>query len=443
MANYIPPHKRQMKDGAKALVGSSLNSRSLVHKFEQNLKLSGSYNSGSCSSSERVMRNGKDASLGGRYAYAKTCLSRLCIAESTEEDEHHGPGSFRLQHISRESTLYNKQRQIPYVLVSFHKKTGTNNLNKNRSLENPLISIAEQILPNLLAFQNKRVEGSSKEFGERKICFVARFGKVLFHGIPSFNMGTLLERSEYESSLSRIMRSFNTNVPKSFTEAVLNVVVPGIGVELEEEKEYYYVRVTDKSCPDVSFSCKCTATGYGGLELQKARLARLANILYILYNKIQTNNERHMIVDIACVGKDLDLRLMLSTRKIVTKPTDEEKHGFEKVIKSASVDINVKGGLSFPLENESFEGRYRVTGIGHTTSRCFKNLSISIKLNKADRYDFITSTAEVTNQVVLNMDDISEKLKGSNLETGQLEKMLEDNMELIWSCFLSLECCFT
>ncbi|KAI3859965.1 hypothetical protein MKW92_012984 [Papaver armeniacum] len=429
MANYIPPHKRQLKDGAKVLEGSSFNSRSLVHKFQQNLKLSGNYNSESCSS-ERVMRNGKDASLGGRYAYAKTCLSRLCIAESTEEDEHHGPGSFRLKHISRESTLYNKQRQIPYVLVSCRQKTVTNNLTQNRPVENPLKSIAEKILPNLLAFQNKRVEGSSKEFGERKICFVARFGKVLFHGIPSFNMGTLLERSEYEASLSRILRSFNTNVPKSFTEAVLNVVVPGIGVEFEEEKEYYYVRVTDKSCPDVSFSCKCTATGIGGLELEKARL-------------IQTNNERHMIVDIACVGKDLDLRLMLSTRKIVTKPTDEEKHGLEKVIKSASVDRNVKGGLRFPLENESFEGRYRVTGIGHTTSRCFKNSAISIKLNKADRYDFITSTAEVTNQVVLNMDAISEKLKGSNLETGQLAKMLEDNMELIWCCFLSLECYFT
>ncbi|KAI3926010.1 hypothetical protein MKW98_028146 [Papaver atlanticum] len=348
MANYIPPHKRQLKDGAKVLEGSSLNSRSLVHKFRKNLKLSGSYNSKSCSS-ERVMRNSKDASLGGRYAYGKSCLSRLCIAESTEEDEHQSPGSFRLKHISLESTLYNKQRQTPYVLVSCHKKPGTNDLNKNRSLENLLISIAEQILPNLLAFRNKRVEGSSKEFEEGKICFVARFGKVLFHGIPSFNMGTLLERSEYEASLSRILRSFDTNVPKSFTEAVLNVVVPGIGV-------------TDKSCPDVSFSCKCTATGIGGLELEKARL-------------IQTNNERHMIVDIACVGKDLDLRLMLSTRKIVTKPTDEEKHGLKKVIKSAAVDRNVKGG--------------------------------------------------------------------SNLETGQLAKMLEDNMELIWSCFLSLECYFT
>ncbi|MCL7031126.1 hypothetical protein MKW94_029382 [Papaver nudicaule] len=421
MANYIPPHKRQLKDGAKPLAGSSLNSGSLAHKFQKNVNLSGSssYNSESCSS-ERVMRKGKDASLGGRYLYPKSCLSRLCIIDSTEEEVHPYPG-LMLKHISWESTLYKKQGtgKTPYVLVSAHKKTGTNKLNKSSSVENPLISVAEQILPNLLAFRNKRVEGSSKEFEEASIYFAARFGRVLFHGIPSCNMDTLRDRSEYEASLSQILRSFNTNVPASFTESVLNVVVPEIEVDFDEEKEYYYVRVVDKSHPEVCLSCKCTATG------------------------IETNNERHMIVDVACVEKDLDFRLMLSTRKIVAEPSDEEKHDLEKVIKSAVVDQNEKGGLKFPIENESFEGRYRVVGIGHITSKAFKNSSIGVKLNGADRYDFITSTAEVTNHVVLKMTGICETLKANNLETSQLAKMLEDNMELIWKYFLRLECCFT
>ncbi|KAI3926007.1 hypothetical protein MKW98_028143 [Papaver atlanticum] len=416
MKKYVPPHKRHLKDGAKALEGSSQNSLSLARKFQQKLNLSGSFSSEPYPS-ERAMRKDKDASFGGRYAYAKSFLSRLCIVDSTKKEDQQYSGSITLEHISLESILYKKHGRTPYVLVCSHKKTGTNELNKNSSVENPLISVAEQILPNLLAFRNKSVQGSSKEFEEGK--FVARFGKVLFHGIPSLTVDTLLDKSRYEASLSRIFRSFNTNVPRSFTESVLNVVVPGIGVDFDEEKEYYYVRVADKSCPDVSLSCKCTAAG------------------------IETNNVRHVIVDAACVEGDLDLRLMLFTRKIVTEHTDEAKHDLEKLIKSAVVDGNEKGGLRFPLGNESSKGRYRVVGIGHTTTRAFKNSSIRVKLNEADRYDFITSTAEVTNHVVLKMTGISEKLKANNLESDQLAKMLEDNMKLIWNYFLRLECCFT
>ncbi|KAI3862376.1 hypothetical protein MKX03_014394 [Papaver bracteatum] len=430
MASYIPPHKRQLKDGAKALEGSSLNPESLVHKFKQNLDLSGSYKSKS-HSSERVMRKAwesKGTSLGGRYAYAKSCLSRLCIVDSTEEEEHQYPGAIRLEHITSKSSLYKElgsHGNIPYFLVSSHKKTGTTELNKNSSIEIPLISVAGQILPNLLAFQKERVEGSSKEV-EGKISFVARFGKILFHTKPRFDVDKPRDRSEYEASLGQMKRIFNASVPKSFTESVLNAVVTEIGVDLEEEKEYYYVRVADKSCPDVSLSCKCTATGVGGLELRK----------------IETINVRHMIVDIACVEKDLDLRLMLSTRKIETI-TDEEKHDLGKLIESAIVDQNVKGGLRFPLGNESFEGRYFVVGTGHTTLTAYKNSSIRVKLNEADRYDFIASTAEVTNHVVLKMTGLSEKLKADNLEKDQLAKMLEDNMKIIWNHFLRLKCCFT
>ncbi|KAI3964981.1 hypothetical protein MKW92_031381 [Papaver armeniacum] len=433
MANYIPPHKRQLKDGAKALEGSSLNSQSLVHKFKHNLNLSGSYKSES-HPSERVLRKAwksKGTSLGGRYAYAKSCSSRLCIVDSNEEqEEHQYPGAIRLEHITSKSSLYKEpgsHGSVPCVLISSHKKTGTNELNKNSSIENPLISVAEQILPNLLAFQNERVEGSSEEFEEGKISFVARFGKILFHTKPWFDVDKLRDRSEYEASLGQTKRIFNASVPKLFTESVHNAVVTEIGVDLEEEKEYYYVRVADNSRPYVSLSCKCTATGVGGLELRK----------------IETINERHIIVDIACVEKDLDLRLMLSTRKIVTEPTDEEKHDLEKLIKSAVVDQNEKGGLRFPLGNESFEGRYHVVGTGHTTSTAYKNSSIRVKLNEADRYDFIASTAEVTNHVVLKMTGISEKLKANSLEADQLAKMLEDNMKIIWNHFLRLECCFT
>ncbi|KAI3862373.1 hypothetical protein MKX03_014391 [Papaver bracteatum] len=428
MANYIPPHKRQSKDGANALEESPLNSRSLVHKFQQNLNLSGGYKSES-SKSQRAMTRGKVASLGGRYAYSKSYHSRLCIVDSTEEEEHQYPGAIRLEHITSKSSLYKElgsHGNIPYFLVSSHKKTGTTELNKNSSIEIPLISVAEQILPNLLAFQNERVEGSSKEF-EGKISFVARFGKILFHMKPRFDVDKLRDRSEYEASLGQMKRIFNASVPKSFTESILNAVVTEIGVDLKEEKEYYYVRVIDKSCPDVSVSCKCTATGVGGLELRK----------------IETNNMRHMMVDIACVEKDLDLRLMLSTRKIITELTDEKKHDLEKLVKSAVVDRNEKGGLKFPLGNESFEGRYRVVGTGHMTSTAYKNSSIRVKLNEADRYDFITSTAEVTNHVVLKMTGVSEKLKANILERGQLAEMLGGDMKIIWNHFLSLECCFT
>ncbi|KAI3926009.1 hypothetical protein MKW98_028145 [Papaver atlanticum] len=380
MSNYIPPHKRQLKGGAKSLEESSLNSRSIVHKFQQRLNLSGSYNSESCSS-ERVMRNGNDALLRGRYLYPKSCISRLFVVNSTEEEEHQYPGSIRLNPISSESILYDAVKRTAYVWADRPegpKERRTNTLKKSSSVENPLISVTEQILSDLLAFQSKRDEGTSK--------------------LTPPLVDTLRGTSEFEASLSRMKRSFNTHIPKSFPESVLNVVVPEIGVELEEEKEYYYVRVTDRSYADVSFTCN-----------------------------------RHG------VEKDLDLRLMLSTRNTVTEPTDEEKHGLKKFLNSAIIDSNERGGLRFPLGYESFEGRYIVVGTGHTTMRTFKNSSIRIKFTESDRYEFVTRTAEVTNHVVLIMNVISEKLKDNNLETCQLAKMLEDNLNLIWSYFLRLE----
>ncbi|KAI3862369.1 hypothetical protein MKX03_014387 [Papaver bracteatum] len=242
MSNYIPPHKRQLKDGAKSLEESSLNSRSIVHKFQQRLNLSGSYNSESCSS-ERVMRNGNDALLRGRYLYPKSCISGLFVVDSTEEEDHQYPGSIRLIPISSESILYDEvKRSTAYVLVSSLRITGTNTPKKSSSVENPLICVTEQILSDLLAFQSKRDEGTSKLFKEGEIRFVARFGKILFHGTPPL-VDTHRGTSEFEASLSRMKRSFNTHIPKSFPESVLTVVLPELGVELEEEKEYYYVRV--------------------------------------------------------------------------------------------------------------------------------------------------------------------------------------------------------
>ncbi|KAF9661137.1 hypothetical protein SADUNF_Sadunf19G0036500 [Salix dunnii] len=136
-----------------------------------------------------------------------------------------------------------------------------------------------------------------------------------------------------ETILRQVNRSLNTNIPSSYMENIIDGVVPTIGVDFEEEKDVYTVKLSDDTRPDATVLCKCIV-----LENKNLRLY-----------KVELNQVRHMVIDVSCLDKNLDLRLMLCSRRILTSLTDDEMNSLRDLINSAVVDSDMKGGLKWPL----------------------------------------------------------------------------------------------
>ncbi|KAJ6858322.1 hypothetical protein NC652_040789 [Populus alba x Populus x berolinensis] len=81
-----------------------------------------------------------------------------------------------------------------------------------------------------------------------------------------------------EAILRQLKRSLDTDIPSSYMENIIDGVVPAIGVDFEEEKDVYTV-------------------------------------------KVKLNKVRQLVIDVSCLDKNLDLRLMLCSRRILTAPT--------------------------------------------------------------------------------------------------------------------------
>ncbi|KAI3868982.1 hypothetical protein MKW92_041281 [Papaver armeniacum] len=291
---YIPPHKRQSKDGDNIPVPTpSL----LEHQFQRRLNLRSS--SGS-ESSTRVY----NARKVGIMIYAKDAISKWFIQGGSRSDGDHLPaGSVRMEPFRRSESFEWKRWGDAFVLTCDPSSCSGSPQVKST----PWVSIAKNIRDELLdSFGNVREE--SGEIGEElKLSFVIRIGNILFHG--KYFSGGVATRADAQSCFGRVGRSFCTNLPDSYMESILATVVPKIGVESHQTKEYYHVKVFDKCNPNTSISIKCRVIS-GQLKM----------------HKIELNKKRCLVVDVSCLDKDLDLRMMLSTkRRLTSMKGDAEK----------------------------------------------------------------------------------------------------------------------
>ncbi|KAK9292980.1 hypothetical protein L1049_020962 [Liquidambar formosana] len=402
---YIPPHKRHMKDTERPAPTPDL----LVPQFKRNLNLGPSR-----SNFER--RKDKHTMQDGKIIYADQAISRWCAVGLTDDNQF--PSSVCLEPISVEF-IDRKTAEKPLALVNSQLAKDNNEV-RGDLLKSPWVSIAEILLQDLLSsFQNVRKDMDCEELEEVKTSLVAKSGKILFHGSPSVSQETLIKSLVGETSMRKLKRSFYTNVAASYVENILGGVVPKIGIDFKEEKELYHVKLSDMSRPDATISCRCRVSKDRKLELYKIELKPL----------------RHLVIDISCLDKNLDLRLMLSTKRILTALTDNEKDIID-LISSSVLDPDVKGGLRWPLGKESSGDRYSVIGVWHIKAKAYKNSSMRLKVRDADRFDFRTSTGEVSREVTLKMTGILSQLKEQEVEISSLSDMLKDNFKMIWEHFL-------
>ncbi|KAK4851178.1 hypothetical protein QYF36_012974 [Acer negundo] len=263
----------------------------------------------------------------------------------------------------------------PLVLVNSNPANENDEVRENIS-RSPWESVAEDVWPDLLSsFEIVRNKMECENLGEVKPSLVARFGKILFSGSPSCGLEGVRKDEVAETTLRQLRRSFYTNIPSSYMENIVSGAVPMIGFDPVDEKEIFHVKLSGSSRPDSTISCKCSVKEDKTLELYKVEL----------------NQVRQMVVDVSCVHKNLDLRLMLCSKRILTALTDDEMHSIRNLINSAVLDPEVKGGA----------------GVG-----------------------------EATIEVTLKLKRIVSDLQEDKVETDSILDMFKDNLKMIWGHFL-------
>ncbi|PNS90139.1 hypothetical protein POPTR_019G030300v4 [Populus trichocarpa] len=398
---YIPPHKRYSKDVRRA----SPIPETLHRQFKRNMNL-------------RASTSHLDKS--GKIVYADRCISKW-FAVGLDDDDNFPP-HIHLEPISLEY-VERKSGEKPLVLVNSVVTEEDSKLERNCS-RSPWEIIAEEVQQELLSsFEILRNEMDDQGSERVKPTLVARLGKFLFHGSRSMALESVDKIQVEEAILRQLRRSLYTNIPSSYMENIIDGVVPVIGVDFEEEKDVYHVKLSDNTRPDATISCKCSV---------------LENKKLLLY-KVELNPVRQMVIDVSCLDKNLDLRLMLSTKRILTTLTDDEMNSIRDLINSAVLDSDMKGGLRWPLGKASSGGRYSVTGAWHTVTKAYKSSSFRLKVRDADRFDFRSGAGEAAREIYLKLKRIVSEIQEPGAESDSISKMLEDSLRLIWDKFLCCE----
>ncbi|GKV07521.1 hypothetical protein SLEP1_g19282 [Rubroshorea leprosula] len=386
---YIPPHKRTSKDSER----SRPTPESLVPHFKRNVTLS-----------------------SNKIVYANNAISKWLAFGL--DDDNQLPSNVDLEPVSVE---YVGER--PLMLVN-------SNVIENNEVEGKRwLSISENVLPDLLcSFEIWKADLERKDLEEvMKPTFVARIGKIHFRGSALVSLESVRGNQVTETTLRNLKRSFCTNVHASYMEKILHEVVPKIGLDFEGKKDIYHVKLSHSRRPTAIISCKCSLReGEAKLELKKVEL----------------NQERYMVEDISCLNKNLDLRLMLCTRRILTSLTEGEMNCIKNLIDSAVLDPGIKGGLRWPMGKSSHgygDNKCTVVGVWHTIATTYQSPSLRLKLRTADRFDFRRATGESTSEVTLKLKGIASGLQGQKGETTSISDMLKDDLKLIWDNFLDHE----
>lgn len=97
--------------------------------------------------------------------------------------------------------------------------------------------------------------------------------------------------------------------------------------------------------------------------------------------------------------------------QVFTSTQDGEMQCIQGLIHSATLDLNVKGGLRWALGKRSSGDRFSVVGVWHTIAKAYRTPSLRLKVRHADRFDFRTSTGESASEVYLKLKGIVSELQ--------------------------------
>ncbi|TXG66145.1 hypothetical protein EZV62_007420 [Acer yangbiense] len=153
-------------------------------------------------------------------------------------------------------------------------------------------------------------------------------------------------------------------------------------------KIFFHPYLSDSTKPlNSGIYCKCRMKEDKKLELYK----------------VETKPIHEMTKKILCIDKNLDLRLTLDTKRILTSLTDDEMHNIGNIINSAVIDPEVMGGLRWPYGKACFGDRFAVVEIWHTIAKKYKSPSLSLMARHVDRFNFEDAYRQESIEVYLKL----------------------------------------
>lgn len=292
----------------------------------------------------------------------------------------------------------------------------------------PSKEIIERVKDDLReAFHNVKSYIEATKPGYVKPTFLARFGKILFHGgglawHERITVDMLAKTLKGETSLlqNRVRKTFDTNLQKNTFEALKEKILAEVQTAEFMEKENYLIQVEDNLRPDVILGLTCVTNSEDGGQLK--------------LKKIEMDPVRHFVADISCVNKFMDLRLMLFTKKYLTELSEEEKECVGGIVKSACIEKGVKGGLHWPLGADSVRDRFRVKGSWHRKITTIVGKLWTIKLLHVNRAEFKASSGRVSEEVILKFTNLTKCFRDDEQwDEETIMNGLEDILEWVWT----------
>ncbi|XP_056845845.1 uncharacterized protein LOC108808780 isoform X1 [Raphanus sativus] len=272
--SYIPPHKRNLKDPVKP----SPFPYSLLTKFEKNIN-------------ELKSSSAK----GNGIVYSEKYFTKwFLIGSNGIMDEV--PPYVKLVPLSSDSSEHGVKALV-LMNKDFHKVCMRTEESKDKEERTRWLLVAEKVAEDLMfAYDqaNKCVEDHHLS-DNAKLRLVARFGKMIFYGSKA---GPVVDYS-----LKNSRRIFSTDVPTSFIQNIKSKAIPSHEFCIDGEKEKYIVKITG---PSGIINCKCVVKEDKRLSMYKAELHPV----------------RHSTIDISCIDKNLDVRLMLAGKRTISTLTD-------------------------------------------------------------------------------------------------------------------------
>ncbi|XP_056854681.1 uncharacterized protein LOC130504119 [Raphanus sativus] len=362
--SYIPPHKRHSKDPDRP----SPVPDSLATKFKKNLH----FNSSNSDKRDRIIYSGD------------SITKWFLIGSNGIEDEI--PPSAKLVPLSSDSVLCKKGKK-PSILMNIND----HNESEEEEERTRWLLIAEKVQEDLvLAYERAKTAMDGEN--QHVLRLVASFGKNFFYGQTPSN------------------KIFSTDVPTSYLQHIKSELVPRHGFCIDLEKERYTVKVSHYTRPNETISCKCTVKEDGRLSMYKVELKLV----------------RHLVLDVSCIDKNLDMRLMLAAKRKITSLTEKEISDIKGLLDSARVDPNVKGGLRWPFGKSSSGNGYSVFESCHVKATVYNNQTLRLRVRETDRFNESIGTGEVKREVMLMLKDMNTKLQEQNIDRGCVLEMLRD-----------------
>ncbi|XP_056854684.1 uncharacterized protein LOC130504122 [Raphanus sativus] len=390
--SYIPPHKRDLKDPIRP----SPFPDSLATKFKKNIDFK-------CSSAKSKV-----------IKYSRDVISKWFLVTSNGIEDG-VPPSTKLVSVSSDSSecsrygetsLVLKKSNVQKVLICLYM-IAEESEEEGRTR---WMLLAEKVEKDLVLAYEQARKGMEDHhlLDNAKLRLVARFGKVVFCRRQA---GHATEYSQENMNLI-----FSTDVPTSFIQDIKSKAISDHEFCLDLEKEVYVVQISHYTRPYSTIRCKCTVKEDGSLSMYKAEL----------------NPLRHLVIDVSCIDKNLDMRLMLAGKRKAMTLTEKEKNNIQGLLDSATVDSNVIGGLRWPLGKPSSVNGYTIFEVCHVRATTYKNRTLRLRVREADRFNQRFGTREVERGVTLVLQDINTKLQEKNIERGCVLGMLRDALGTIW-----------